>query len=250
MCACLSRCDPIWMGKTGSNLAGLIGRILKSLMVALLLPLALGLLLGIREQLELVTLSGGTFREWLEWGVSAYVITHLLLLKPVTVFRASHRVFSTLAVWLFGGQVTTVEGQAGGKGSKGAKGADAQAQGSPLVAFSPYVIPVFTVLACALGWLLRKWWDRTFVDGPISFLIGVTIALHWLMTADELPQQRSRWHLETYLLALCLVFLVTLLIASACLPWAIPDVSFVQALGAGLTRAGALYHALIQRLFF
>ena len=243
------------MAKTGFSLAAFFGRVLKSLMVVLLLPLALGLLLGLREQLEFITLSGGTYRQWLEWGLLTYVITHLLLLKPVSLFRASHWVFSTLAVWLFGGQVATTDALAGGgksgKGGKRGEGGDAPpAQGSPLVAFSPYVVPVFTVLACVLGWLLRKWWDRTFVDGPVSFLVGVTIALHWLMTAEELQQQRSRWHLETYLLALCLVFIVTLLIAAACLPWAVPELSFTQALGAGLSRTQAMYATLIQRLFF
>ena len=239
------------MEKTSSNIKSGLARVLKGVMVALVLPLAIGLLLGILEQLELISLSGDTFRRWVRWGFLTYVGIHVLLYRPVALFHASHRIFAALAVWLFGGQVSSVEGAAGGKGkgSKGAKG-DAGAQGSTLVAFSPYDIPIYTVLVCVAGWLLGRWWDRAFLDGPVSFLIGVTIAFHWLMTADDLQQQRQRWHLETYLLALGLVFVLTLLIGALCLPLAVPEFSFVRALSGGLSRTQAIYTTVIQRLFF
>lgn len=236
------------MAQTLSNSAKVwAGRSLKIAMVALLIPLVLGLLQGILAQLEVVTLSGGTFRDWLGWGFVTYVGIHLLLVRPVSLFRASHRLFSTLAVWLFGGQVSSV-GEGGGKGKGGAKSEQA-AQGSTLVAFSPYVVPLYAVLMCAAGWLLGRWIERSWLDGPVSFLIGVLMAFHWLMTADDLQQQRSRWHFETYLLALGLVFVLTLLIAAACLPWAVPEFSFVQALADGLANAQALYATNLRRLF-
>lgn len=241
------------MGKLSSNVQSVLARLLKAVMVAVLIPLVIGLLLGIVEQLDLVSLSGATFRYWIESGFLTYVGLHVLLYRPVPMFRASHRLFSAIAVWLFGGQVSSVGsvGGAGGKskGGKGAKG-DPASQGSPLVAFSPYVIPVYTILACAAGWFLGRWWDRTFLDGPVSFFIGVTIAFHWLMTADDLQQQRERWHVETYLLAIGLVFALTLLIGAACLPWAIPEFSFVRALADGLSRTQAIYTTAIERLFF
>lgn len=223
-------------------------------MVAVVLPFAIGLLQSLLEQLEPVSLTGGTFRQWVSWGFMTYVGVHVLLYRPVGLFRISHRVFSALAVWFFGGQVTTVEepkgGKAQGKGAAKSTPADAATQGSTLVAFSPYVVPVYPVLVCVAGWLLGRWWDRTFVDGPVAFAVGVTVAFHWLMTADDLQQQRRRWHLETYLLALSLVFVLTLLIGAACLPWAVPELSFVQTLGDGLSRTRAIYAAIIQRLFF
>ena len=238
------------MAKASSKLTEWLGRFIKAVMVAFLLPLAVGLLLGILEQLEVVSLSGGTFREWIGYGFMTYVWVHLLLYRPAPLFQASHRLFSSIAAWLFGGQVASVEqsGSGKGKGGKGAKG-DAAVQGSTLVAFSPYVIPLYTILVCAGGWLLTRWWDRTLLDGPVSFLIGLTAAFHWLMTADDLQQQRARWHLETYLLAIGLVFVLTLLIGAACLPWAIPEFAFTRALADGFSRTQAIYTTIIQRVF-
>jgi len=224
---------------------------LKAVTVAVLLPLPIGLLTGVLEQLDLISLSGATYREWVGWGFIAYIGFHVLLYRPVALFQASHRVFSTLALWLFGGQVSSVAGggAAAAKKGKGQKEAP-QAQGSTLVAFSPYAIPVYTVLVCALGWLGGRLWPRPLVDGPVSFLIGATMAFHWLMTADELQRQRERWHIETYLLAISLVFMLTLLAGGVCLPWALPEFSFLKALAEGLLQAKAIYASLVQQLFF
>jgi len=228
---------------SSGGMSAIIARLIKSLMVAVLLPLPVGMLAGMLERLELISLSGATYREWVVWGFTTYVGFHVLIYQPAPLFQASHRVFATLAAWLFGGQVSSVEG---GKKPKG----DAGSQGSTLVAFSPYVVPVYTVLVCAFGWLAGQWADRKFVDGPISFLVGVTMAFHWLMTADDLQQQRSRWHIETYLLAIGLVFLLTLLLGGMCLSWAFPEFSFVHALSDGLTQAKAIYRTVVLELFF
>ena len=69
------------------------------------------------------------------------------------------------------------------------------------------------------------------------------------MTADELQAQRKRWHLETYLLALSLVFVLTLLVAAACLPWAVPELSFIRVLAEGLSRTQDIYTTIVYQLF-
>ncbi len=240
------------MGQLRSNVVGFLSRFIKALMVLVLIPLAIGLCLGVIRQLDLISIGERTARELIVLGFVAYVGLHIVLYRPVPLFQASHRLFAALAVWLFGGQVTSVERQGTrdkGRG-KDTKRAAAGPQGSTLVAFSPYVIPSYLVLVCALGWLLARWIDRRWIDAPALTLVGMTIAFHWLMTADELQQQRARWHVETYLLAVSLVFIVTLLVGSACVPWILPDFSFVRALGDGITQAQALYTTLFQQLFF
>ena len=241
------------MAKPSSNRGGIragLARVVKGLMVAVLVPVAIGLFQGVLQQLDRLSGSGALYRTWVERGFLTYVWLHLLLYRPASLFRASHRMFSVLAVWLFGGQVASVEATGTGKGrSAKGEGTERTAAGSPLVAFSPYVIPLSTVLVCILGWLLTRWWEPAAVDGPVSFLIGVTMAFHWIMTADDLQQQRARWHVETYLLALGLVFILTLLIGAACLPLAIPEFSFIHALADGLERTQSIYTTLIQQLF-
>lgn len=244
------------MEKITSKLSGWVGRAIKVVMVALVIPLTAGLLLGFLEQLDIPSLSGSTFRHLVSWGFGAYVGVHVLLYRPVGWFQASHRLFSTLAVWLFGGQVSSTEratpapkGKPGkaGKGEGGSR--SGVAEGSTLVAFSPYVVPLYTMLVCAAAWLAAQWIDRRFVDGPAGVLIGSTMAFQWVMTADDLQPQRERWHLETYLLAIGLIVVLTLVIAGACLPWAIPEFSFGRAMADGLTHAQAIMFGVFQQLF-
>lgn len=255
--ASLNPCDPISMGKISSKIGEWCSRLLKGLTVVVLLPLVIGLLLGIREQVRLISLSGGSARQWMEWGLAAYVGMHVVLYRPVALFRASHALFSAMAVWLFGGQVASTEqaGSAGGKkrakdekGEKSPRG-ERSVRGSVLVAFSPYVVPVATVLCCLAGWGLKRWTGGDVLDAPVYFVIGMSLGFHWLMTADELQEQRRQWHVETYLLAVSLVFGVTLVVAAACLPLVAPELSFVQMLGSGLAQAQSIYTTVIQRLF-
>ena len=242
------------MDAIGSSLVALIGRALKWVMVALVVPLGLGVLLGILRQLDGAMAFRATVGQWVAWGFCGYLGMHLLLYRPEAAFRVGHRMFSVLAVWLFGGQVASTDhaGKSTPKSEKKGKGGEkgaGGAQGSTLVAFSPYVVPLYVVLACALGWVLQRVWDATLVNGPIGFLLGATMAFHWLMTVDDLQQQRQRWHLETYLLAIGLIFVITLLIGSACISWTLPDYSWLQALAAGLFHAQDIYTALIHKLF-
>jgi hypothetical protein len=234
---------------------GILARLIKIVVVSLLIPLVVGLLGGVLEQL---TFAGGSdAATWVLRGGAVYVGLHVLLYKPVSWFAASRAMFATLAVWLFGGQVASVEKGAakaeGGKAGKGAKtksgGAAAGSGSTTLVAFSPYVIPLWTILVCLAAWVASQWIDRHWIDAPAASLIGASMAFHWLMTADELQQQRSRWAIETYLLALALIFALTLLIAAACVPLAVPGFSFVQALAAGLGRTQALYAAAVEQFF-
>ena len=241
------------MAKAASNLTDALGRLIKIAVVVALLPLAVSLVIGMLRAMEAEQVLGVTAREWVIRGFLTYVAVHVALYRPVALFQFNHRLFSTLAVWLFGGQVASTEDAPSGKVKvkKGAKAetSRASAGGSTLVAFSPYVIPLYTIIVCLVGGVLRSRWDRPVVGGVAAFLIGLTMAFHWLMTADDLQSQRSRWHLETYLLAIGLVFILTLLIADVFLPWAMPAFSPSQALAEAMAHARAVYATLIQRLF-
>ena len=243
------------MASPSSSLAAAVGRVIKVAMVALIVPLILGLLQSFLTALEVETSSGRTYRELVTWGFMTYVGMHVLLYRPTGLFRISHRLFSSIAVLLFGGQVASVEAKGAGKGKrgKGEEGGGAETrttgEGSTLVAFSPYVIPLYVILVSLAALLLRHRVDSKWVDDPAGFLLGFLMAFHWLMTADDLQQQRERWHVETYLLAIGLVFVLTLLIGGACLPWAVPGFSFIAALSDGLSRTQVIYAMLVNRLF-
>lgn len=238
------------MAKLGSNVAAVVARLLKWVMLAVVWPLGIGILMSLLKQLERDSSELMTIRGWMTRGLLGYAGIHLFLYRPVALFRASHHLFSLLALWLFGGQVASVEQRGESRSAKKSKKPSGSSQGSALVAVSPYVIPLAVVLVCAVGWMFGRWMDPELLTGPLSVLIGAAAGFHWLMSAEALQQQRAQWTIETYLLALGLVFVLTLLIGSACLPWAISDFSFTEMLAGGLSQAQVIYRDMLHGVFF
>ena len=245
------------MDKIRSKIVYVASRLLKVLMAALVLPpLVIGLVSLLRNHLLIDTQLGrATFLDWVDRGFITYLGVHVLLYRPVTLFKACHRMFAVLAAWLFGGQVssTTERPSSGGHHRKGKGSAAAAesggAEGSTLVSFSPYAVPFAMILVCIAGWLVRRWVDSPWVNVLSAFFIGVAIAFHWTMTADDLQQQRKRWYVETYLLAIELVFVITVLVGAMCLPMVVPGFSFIQWLSDALLQTRVIYGAAFERLF-
>ncbi len=92
------------MGKIVSKIQTVFGRVIKAIVVAALIPVAVGLLVGVLGQFASASVSGVNVARWLAWGFCTYLGVHILLYRPAGLFRISRTMFSTLAVWLFGGQ--------------------------------------------------------------------------------------------------------------------------------------------------
>ena len=243
------------MARKSFSPGGFLSRLVKAAMVILLVPSVIGMVDAVMRHLNDIALHHRMAGYWVSWGFLSYVGLHLLLFRPRAMFHSSHRMFAVVAGWLFGGHVTSVEEGTRVSGSKRRKNASddeetvSTAAGSPLVAFSPYVIPFYTILVCGLSVLARRQLPQAAIEIPAAFAVGVSMAFHWIMTADDLQEQRGQWHVETYLLAIVLVFLLTLVIASACMPWALPQFSFGTVMSDGVARSRALYEAIYGQLF-
>ena len=60
----LNRFAPIWMAKLSSSIVAFLARVVKAAMVAVLIPVVIGLLQGILGQLDVLSDSGGTLPGW------------------------------------------------------------------------------------------------------------------------------------------------------------------------------------------
>lgn len=231
------------MGKRLSSLLHKLGRLVKLSVALLLIPPVIGLAQGLERHVDAVVIGARSFGEWVRLGALGYLGVHLLLYKPKALFRVQHRLLSRLSMWLFGGQVTTVN-------AKKDKGSGEGSQGSTLLVLSPYLVPLYTVLACAASWLLDRWADAGWLQPAAAVLVGAGLVMHWVMTADDLQQDRGRFPLDAYLLALGIVGLVSLVIVSVSLPLAIPGFAVLSAYADALSRTSALYSAVLDTLFF
>ena len=58
--------------------------------------------------------------------------------------------------------------------------------------------------------------------------VGFCLALHWIMTADDLQEQRELWNFETYLLAVILIAIITAVLVAWGLSWMLPGFGFTE----------------------
>lgn len=236
-----------------STLLHWLGRLVKALIGLLLIPPVIGLVLGIRQQLDAWLVGQRSFTEWIMVGSVSYLGVHLLVYKPRALFRIQHGLLSRLSVWLFGGQVAMVapkgEKPKSEKKAEKDKNQSGSSQGSTLLVLSPYLVPLYTLLVCLASWLLKRWLSPALVDPSAGFLIGASLTLHWVMAADDLQQNRGRFPPDAYLLALALIGLVSLLVVSLCLPMAVPGFSLPSVFAEALLHARAIYAAVFGALF-
>ncbi|MBI4323060.1 MAG: hypothetical protein HY596_02145 [Candidatus Omnitrophica bacterium] len=234
-----------------STVARWIGRLVKLVIGLLLVPPFLGVAAGVWRQLGEGAAGSKSFADWALLGIVGYVGVHLFVVQPKALFRAQHRLLSTLSVWLFGGQVTTEppKGEKKSEKTEKGKGSAEGAQGSTLLVLSPYLIPLYTMLACVASWVLKRSLHSELLDPITAVLIGASLSLHWVMAADDLQQNRKRFPVDAYLLALVLIGLVSSVVVALCLPMAVPSFSVPGVFAEAMRQAHAIYAAVFGALF-
>ena len=239
-----------------STVARWIGRLVKLVIGCLLVPPFLGVAAGIWRQLDEAAAGSKSFADWVLLGVVGYVGVHLFVVQPKGLFRAQHRLLSTLSVWLFGGQVTTEPPKGEKRSEKKSdktgkdKGSAESAQGSTLLVLSPYLVPLYAILVCVAAWAVKRWLSAPMLDPVAGVLVGASLSLHWVMAADGLQQNRKRFPFDAYLLALVLIGLMSAVVVALCLPMAVPSFSVPGVFAEALRRSQAIYTAVFQALFF
>ena len=239
------------MAKVISNVLQWFGRLVKALISVVLIPPIIGLALAMADRLTLVSVGARSFTEWMVRGGATYLGVHLLFYHPTTLFRLQHGLLSRVAVWLFGGQVATTGAKGEKSSKKSSKGkSEGSAAGSTLLVVSPYLVPLYAILLCVVAWSLKHWWAPAFLDAVVAFLLGVSLAFHWVMTADDLQQHRDQFPFDTYLLTLAIIGLASLAVVSVCIPLVAPDCSIPALFGDALARTGGIYTSITHTLFF
>ncbi len=240
------------MAKSSSKSPPLLGRLVKACVGVLLLPPVVGLAWGLWRQLDSITVGLHSALWWFLWGFGGYVSVHVLLLKPAFLFQLNHTLLERLAVWLFGGQVTTVGSEepaparkSRGRGKDEANGASAPP--STLVSFSPYLVPLYVVLATIALWSATRWLQRpwSWWDQAVSVAVGVALGFHIAMTGEDLQEHGDQFPLETRLVAVAICVAGSVLVTSLCMPLALPAFS----LPGVFTDMGTSTHAIYARIF-
>ncbi len=238
------------MAKIASRVSHVISRVIKGLVGIVLIPPAIGLAIGIARQLDVVPAGLHSYSTWWRWGIVGYVGMHVLFYKPRAMFRVHHAMLARVARWFFGGQVSTTEGGAskGKKSSSKGKG-QSDGEGSTLVVISPYLVPLYVVFISVLAWAVSHWIASAMVTGLMVCLMGAGVSFHLAMTAEYFQEDRERFPIELYVMAMAISGIVSFIVVSVCLPLVLPDFSMPGVFLDAATSAQTIYATVVQTLF-
>ncbi len=231
----------------------IVGKSLKILLGVVLIPIAVGATQAFLAELNH---SGAGARSFLT-GLAVYLFIHLVVYKVKWLYDIGHAVLSRLASFCFGGKVVAMGAGGGGgdkpsgKGQKNAKGGEPGGAdgGSPLVALSPCLVPVYVILAAvaiaAAGW----WRDLGRWNQAWAGVLGALLTFHWMMTLETIQQRKETIASAGYVLSVVLIYLSSLSLTAAVLPWVVRSFDGLAYVASTYDASRALYVAVFHQLF-
>lgn len=208
----------------------------KFIIAILLLPVCIG---AARTLWMVMSRCGGadTTLVPIAGGAACWIVTYLLLPKPMWIYVLGHELTHALWVWLFGGSVKKFKITSGG-------GHVIVDKTNFLIALSPYFFPLYAVLVIAVfavGHLIWGWKDF-FVW--FHLLIGAAYAFHITLTAHVLKTQQSDITSQGYLFSAAVIFLGNTLVLLIGLPLLTAKVDLSTMADWWLQTTGEVIHRL------
>jgi len=183
----------------------MIVRFLKTLVGILLIPVAL----GTAKAFYLGVATLGDFQHsliMLERGVLAYLLFHVLIMRPVYIYVIGHEFVHVLATWVCGGHVESFNISRSG-------GSVITSKTNFFIELSPYFVPIYTLLLGPVFLVLKS----TVGGGSdllsiFLFLVGFTLAFHFAMTTEVLKMEQPDIAKSGIVLSAIVIFVFNLVL--------------------------------------
>jgi len=157
-----------------------------------------------------------------ERGALAYLLYHIFIAKPVSLYVFGHESVHVLATWICGGRVESFNVRSTG-------GSVVTSKTNIFIELSPYFVPIYTILLAPVFALV----SFSFKGIPdlasiFLFLVGVTLAFHFAMTVEVLRMKQPDVAKSGVILSLVIIFVFNLFIITAVFSPFFHTVSFVS----------------------
>jgi hypothetical protein len=164
-------------------------------------------------------------------GVVLWLIAFFGLPRPVLVYVFGHELTHALWVFLMGGRVSRFRvGREGGH--------IITDRNNFWIALAPYFFPIYGLLAIGAYGLLSLFFNVQAYGRLLYAVIGVTWAFHFTFTCWMIPKNQTDLSKQGTFFSLVVIYLMNLLLLSAMLVLASPQISFANLGGDILTNIG------------
>ncbi len=218
----------------------MIAKFFKTLIGLLLIPVAIGTGKAFYSLISNISLFSGTLHI-LERGVLAYLLFHVLIFRPAYLYVLGHEAVHVLATWLCGGKVVSFN-------ISPSDGNVVTSKSNFFIELSPYFVPLYTILLGPAFLVLRAMgMNGPKVSAVFVFLVGLTLAFHFVMTTEVLKLHQPDIIKSGLVFSLVLIFVFNLVIIMAVFSPIFDNLSFLEFLQQSASNTGELYRDLYSK---
>ncbi|MFC1480211.1 hypothetical protein ACFL5Y_02040 [Candidatus Omnitrophota bacterium] len=178
----------------------------------------------------------------LERGVLAYLLFHVLVIRPAYLYVLGHEFVHVLATWLCGGKIVSFNVTPSG-------GSVVTSKTNFFIELSPYFVPIYTILLGPTFLLLRASGKGSPILSVVFvFLVGVTLAFHFVMTSEVIRLRQPDIVRSGLVFSLILIFICNLIITMAVFCPLFDDLSFVSFIKSSGSNSVEIYRVAYSKI--
>jgi hypothetical protein len=217
-------------------------RVLKLLLGIFIIPVCIGVSLGLYEQLSRIKAISYYHQKYFVLGIVAYLVVHAVIFKPSYLYIFSHEFMHAIATWISGGKVTSFK-----VSSKG--GSVAVTKNNLFIALAPYFFPFYTIVVTLIFFTAKFFLKDSINYNPFLFAIGFALAFHIILTVDFLKIRQTDLMHAGYLFSICLIYIVNLIIIGLIFSLLFGGVTFKELLMDTYFKSKDIYAGAYRQLF-
>ena len=191
--------------------------VLKFVLALLLVPVVIGVTAAFLDGLRA---TDGRIAAAFGWGTVAYLILHIFFVAPAQVFDAGKKMSEGAVGFVF-----------------------------PLVKVAGFCIPIFTLCAFGLYALVAAAWKKSDTLPFFVFVASFTFTMHMVFSANALKNKKPGWLKENYLLAISIIYIVSMIIICLAFSFLVADFDLAGFFRHSGHVAGAIYSVSWRQLF-
>ncbi|MGD2279474.1 MAG: hypothetical protein PVH45_05215 [Candidatus Omnitrophota bacterium] len=216
-------------------------KLLKTLIGILLIPVAVGAAKAFYVAISGIDVLSNSLHV-LERGVLAYLLLHVLIMRPVYIYVLGHEFVHVLATWICGGKIVSFSVTPSG-------GNVVTSKTNFFIELSPYFVPIYTLLLGPIFMLLRTLnVNIAHMSSVFLFLVGATLAFHFVMTSEVLRIKQSDIAKSGFIFSLVLIFIGNLIIIIAVFTPFFDSISFAGFIKSAAANSIDLYRQLVNKI--
>ncbi|MFA6142892.1 MAG: hypothetical protein WC738_06350 [Candidatus Omnitrophota bacterium] len=218
----------------------MIKLIIKLIIAVLAVPVAMGVSIAFYNNVILIKELAGSLQYFL-WGISSYVILHLLFYKPTYLYVLGHEAVHAGIAWIFGGKIKSFK-------VSGEGGSVSTTKSNTVIELSPYFVPIYAIIISVIYFIIASSYS---VNSTVFiFLIGFALAFHMVSTIEVMKIRQPDIVKSGYFFSIVMVYVLNIFVISLIFALLFQSFSVKKFFIDSWVLSKDIYVAAIKQLFF